>query len=57
MAKKRDEFTAAPPRGRKGEPDRLKVEGDWKDAARKLLATPPKSTPPRQVKKRKKSGG
>jgi hypothetical protein len=35
------------------EPDRLKVEGDWKDAARKLLATLPKSAPPRVVKKRK----
>lgn len=34
--------------------DRLKIEGDWKDAARKLLKTPPGSTPPRKVKPRKK---
>jgi hypothetical protein len=36
------------------EADRLKIEGNWEDAARKLLATPPRSAPPRGVKPRKK---
>lgn len=37
------------------DPDRLKIEGNWEDAARKLLATPAKSAPPRAVKPRKKT--
>ncbi|HZW09291.1 MAG TPA: hypothetical protein VFF69_05245 [Phycisphaerales bacterium] len=34
--------------------DRLKIDGDWEDAAERLLKTPAKSTPPREVKPRKK---
>lgn len=34
--------------------DRLKIEGSWEDAAKKLLSTPPKSAPPRVTKKRAK---
>lgn len=41
--------------GKKGEPDRLKIDGSWEDAARKLLATPAKSTPEREKYPRKKA--
>ena len=40
--------------GRKGEPVRVKIEGDWKDAARKLLGVKAGSVPARKVKKRTK---
>lgn len=39
----------------KPEPDRLKIEGSWEDAAARLLNAPAKSTPPREVKSRKKA--
>ena len=39
---------------RKGEPDRLKIEGSWEDAAVKLLGVKAGSVPSRQVKTRKK---
>ncbi|CAN5735988.1 hypothetical protein BH11PLA1_BH11PLA1_06570 [soil metagenome] len=38
----------------KSEPARLKVEGDWEQAAARLLRTPAKSTPPRVVKPKPK---
>lgn len=37
------------------ETERLKLDMTWEEAAVKLLKTPAKSTPPRQVKARKKS--
>ena len=42
------------PHPRKGEPDRLKIEGSWEDAARKLLGVKHGPVPARIVKGRKK---
>jgi len=41
----------------KSEPDRLKLDIGWEEAAERLLKSPPKSTPPRAVTPRKKSQG
>ncbi len=35
--------------------DTLKIEGSWEDVAARLLSVPPKSTPVRAVKARKKA--
>lgn len=41
---------------RKGEPDRLKIDGSWEDAARKLLGVKHGPVPARVVKGRKVKG-
>jgi hypothetical protein len=50
--KKPDDLIPDTGRGRKGEPERLKIEGSWESVAKKLLSPKPQ-TPARQVKPRK----
>jgi hypothetical protein len=44
-----------PKQTKKPHVDRVKIDVDWKEAARRMLNTPAKSTPKRATKSRKKT--